>query len=107
MNDRINMLIQNTIKLSMDTKPDVFVATEQYDYHELLECQGIPQRINKYLGNDWDGCNNESTFLRDHPRKMINDVVSNIDELASKFVGTVHERLFTSSQPMLRELDDL
>jgi len=98
--DVIHKALAASVQCSMSNNPELFVAKEVYDYDEVLECQGVPQHINKYLGNDVDGCNHESSYYAEHPRKKIEDIVENIDELRAFFKGTKWEDSFVKNGRM-------
>merc|ERR1711871_120228 len=63
---RVNELIKELVANSTKGKPDVFVGSQLYTYDELLKCQGLPLRINRFLGNEWDGCYPNSKYVRDN-----------------------------------------
>jgi hypothetical protein len=96
--DSLHLAINDAMAQSMSNKSNIFIAKEVYEYPELLRCQGIPQRINRYFGNDEDGCNHKSTYLLEHPLKRIHEIVDNVDELQEQFKGSKWEEIFTSHE---------
>jgi len=90
LDENIDKII-NDIKAA--NKPHIVFETFLYD--DLVGCQGVPQYINRHLGNDTDGCDREkaSMYQQKNKKQSLKDVVANHDELRQKFAGTKWEKL--------------
>jgi len=81
--------IKEAINQSAEDRPEMFAGYEVINYEDLLECQGIPQHINKYLGFPRkSGCNSSVTYKDERAFLPLSDVVSNLPEIQAAFEGT-------------------
>lgn len=102
INQFLNELITNTTN-----KDSQSYFIEKFDYHELLNCQGIPQRINQHFGNNVDACDHSSTFQETHSTHKIKDLISNLDEMQRHFRGTKWEADLAPDNEMFASIHDV
>jgi hypothetical protein len=82
------------ISNAVSEHPEIF-QTETLEFHKVLECQGLPWRINRHFGNDAGTCDpigERNTYLTTHPYVKIQDLIENWEELAEQFKGTKFEQ---------------